>query len=104
MSPERTRADAEVDGRSDLYGLGSTCYALLTGKPPFESDSLPSLVQMVRNETPTDPKEHQLSINDAFRDVVMKLLEKDPAERFSDPGALLKDLDRIGMFNSLKAD
>ena len=34
MAPERTRANMEVDTRSDLYGLGATCYALLTGRPP----------------------------------------------------------------------
>ena len=43
MPPERTRDGAQVDGRADIYGLGATCYALLTGHPPFESDSLPEI-------------------------------------------------------------
>lgn len=47
MSPERTRDGAEVDIRSDIYGLGATLYALLTGRPPFEADSTPELVRAV---------------------------------------------------------
>ena len=34
LAPERTLPDGEVDTRSDIYGLGATCYALLTGKAP----------------------------------------------------------------------
>jgi serine/threonine protein kinase len=104
MSPERTRDSGLADYRSDLYGLGATLYALLTGRPPFEGDSLPVLVQQVRSSEPKPPKEYQLSIEDRFQDVVMQLLAKRPEDRFQTPRELLKDLDRIGMFNSLDAD
>ncbi len=104
MSPERTRDSATVDHRSDLYGLGATLYAMLTGRPPAEGDSLPQLVQQVREAEPKPPKEYQLSIEDRFQDVVMQLLAKHPEDRYDTPRELLKDLDRIGMFNSLDAD
>ncbi|XZE52255.1 protein kinase domain-containing protein [Planctomycetaceae bacterium SH139] len=104
MSPERTRDGAAADHRSDLYGLGATLYALLTGRPPFESNSLPQLIQQVRNVQPTPPKEFQLSIADKFQDIVMQLLAKRPEDRYRTPRDLLKDLERVGMFNSLNAD
>lgn len=104
MSPERTVDSAGADHRSDLYGLGATLYALLTGRPPAEADSLPLLIQQVRNETPKPPKEFQLSIEDRFQDIVMQLLAKRPEDRYQTPKELLKDLDRLGMFNSLDAD
>ncbi len=101
MSPERTDSSAEVDCRSDLYGLGATLYALLTGRPPFEGDSLPELVRNVRQQEPESPKKFQLSINELFGDLVIRLLAKSPSDRYETPAALIKELDKIGKFNSL---
>ena len=105
MSPERTRASDDVDCRSDIYGLGATLYALLTGKPPFESRSLPELIRMVREVEPVKPREYQLAINEMFQaHVVMRALAKDPRDRHQTPAELLRELDRIGTYNSLDAD
>ncbi len=104
MSPERTRDSAGADHRSDLYGLGATLYALLTGRPPFESDSLPELVKQVRDAEPKRPREYQLAINELFQDVVIQLLAKEPDDRYATPRDLLNDLERIGKFNNLNAD
>ena len=104
MSPERTRDQAAVDHRSDMYGLGATLYALLTGRPPFESPSLPDLIRKVRDAEPARPKQFQLSINDKFEDCVLKMIAKRPDDRFQTPAGLLSDLERIGKFNNLDAD
>ena len=101
MSPERTQSDADIDGRSDLYGLGATLYALLTGRPPVDGEVLPVLVKNVREQVPESPKKYQLAINDLFADLVMRLLEKRPEDRYQTSSALIKDLDRIGTYNSL---
>ncbi|MDG1874800.1 MAG: serine/threonine-protein kinase [Mariniblastus sp.] len=103
LAPERTRADTEIDTRADLYGLGATCYALLTGKPPITEGSLTEMVRNVREESPEPPKKYQLSVNEMFQDVVMTLIAKDPEERFETPAKLIKELLRIGKFNSLDA-
>ena len=104
MSPERTRDQLGVDHRSDIYGLGATLYALLTGRPPFESDSLPDLVRQVRQAEPRKPKEFQLSINDRFQDAVLTMIAKQPADRFQTPTELLRELDNIRRYNNLEAD
>ncbi len=104
MSPERTRDGASVDGRSDIYGLGAMCYALLTGHPPFESNSLPELVRMVRQQVPPRPRETQMAINELFEDAVMRMIAKDPDERFQDAGSMVTELERIGKYNNLQAD
>jgi serine/threonine-protein kinase len=104
MPPERTRDGSNIDGRADIYGLGATCYALLTGHPPFESDSLPELIRMIRQDEPKKPKDYQMSVNEMFQNVVLQMLAKDPEDRFATPDLLLRDLARIGKFNSLEAD
>ena len=104
MSPERTRDQPGVDHRSDLYGLGATLYALLTGRPPFEGNSLPELIRQVRQDVPRKPKEYQLSINDMFQDAVMMMLAKRPEDRYKTPGDLLRDLDRIGRYANVQVD
>ncbi len=101
MAPERTRADVEVDTRADLYGLGATCYALLTGRPPISGTSVTEMIINVREEQPRPPKEYQLAVNEMFQDIVMKLLSKNPSDRFANPDSLLKELLRVGKYNQL---
>src|SRR5262249_53416176 len=72
MSPERTRSSAEVDGRSDIYGLGATVYALLTGRPPCEGGSLLETITKIRQTEPVRPKKFCLSIPDLFEGTVMR--------------------------------
>ena len=103
MAPERTRPDANVDTRSDMYGLGATCYALLTGRPPATGDSMPAIVQAVRETAPENPRAFQMSVDENFADVVMRMIEKDPANRYQNPDELLTALLRIGKFNNLDA-
>lgn len=102
LAPERTTADGTIDIRSDLYGLGATCYALLTGHSPAEGKNLTETLQRIRRDTPRPPREYQLAVNELFQDlIVMRLLAKNPADRLQTPAELLEELDRIGRYNSL---
>jgi serine/threonine protein kinase len=103
MSPERTRGTDDVDGRSDLYGLGATVYALLTGRPPFTGSSLVEKITRIRQVEPEKPSKYQMSIPSRFQDTVMKLLAKDPEDRFQTAGDLVKELEWIGKLQGVKA-
>src|SRR5262249_10463444 len=62
MSPERSRGTTDADVRSDLYGLGATAYALLTGRPPLEGATLVETIAKIRTEAPVKPTKYQMSI------------------------------------------
>jgi serine/threonine protein kinase len=103
MSPERTRGTADVDERSDLYGLGATVYALIAGRPPFTGGTLPETISKIRNAEPEKPKKYQISIPDLFQGTVLKLLAKRPEERFQSATELLTELERVGKFAGASA-
>jgi serine/threonine protein kinase len=96
MSPERSRGLAEIDGRSDIYGLGATVYALLTGRPPFEGSTLIELITRIRQIEPVAPTKFQMSIPPGFEGVVLKMLAKRPEDRYSSADKLIAELERIG--------
>jgi serine/threonine-protein kinase len=103
MSPERTRGTNEIDARSDLYGLGAFTYALLTGKPPCTGKTLVEKVTRIRQVDPEKPTKSQMSIPSAFEGVVMKLLAKDPKNRFQTAQEVVHELERVGRYNGVSA-
>ena len=98
LSPERTRGTGEIDGRSDLYGLGATVYALITGHPPFTGTSLPELISNIRSAEPENPQKYQLSVPPLFQSTILKLLAKRPEDRYQSATELLSELQRVGKF------
>jgi serine/threonine protein kinase len=101
MAPERTRANEPVDCRSDIYGLGATVYALITGRPPFEGGSIPELITKIRQAEPAKPKKFQLSVPDLFEGAVLKMLAKRPEDRYQTPEEMLADLERIAKYQGI---
>jgi serine/threonine-protein kinase len=101
MSPERTQSQADVDTRSDIYSLGATLYAVLAGRPPFEGKSLPEVIGKIRGAEPVPPKKYQLSIYDLFENIVLRMLQKRPDDRYQTPAELLSELQRIGGYRGI---
>jgi serine/threonine protein kinase len=101
LAPERTYPDAKVDARADLYGLGATLYALLTGRPPFVAARPVDLVIQVRTAAVVPPKKSQLSIPDLFEGIVLKLLAKQPEDRHQSATELLANLRQLGKFTGM---
>jgi serine/threonine protein kinase len=104
MSPERTTGGTSpVDYRSDLFGLGATCYALLSGKPPFAGASLVETITKIRTAEPLRPSTFQMGIPNAFEAVLLKLLAKNPGDRFQSADELLAELEKGGRANGVNA-
>ncbi len=97
LSPEQT-SGGRIDHRSDLYGLGATLYALLTGRPPLEGLTTVETVHNIQTQLPKAPKSYHLGIPDLFEAVVLRLLAKRPDDRYADATQLLRDLERVGKY------
>jgi hypothetical protein len=91
MSPEQCEG-GELDARSDVYSLGATYFALLTGRPPF-NDAQPLQVMYAHCSKPTpDPRTFCPDLPEACAAVVMKALAKKRVERFGSAKELLAAL------------
>jgi serine/threonine-protein kinase len=101
MAPERTYSAGRVDTRSDIYGLGATIYALLTGRAPCQGPSQLETIRYIREVEPSPPRKIQLSIPESFEQVVMKMLAKKPEERFQSPMELLQALEQVAREHKL---
>jgi pSer/pThr/pTyr-binding forkhead associated (FHA) protein len=95
LAPERTYPSATVDERADLFSLGATLYALLTGRPPFADVSIIETIKKIRAAEPQRPRTFQMCVPDAFEGVVMKLLARRPEDRYPSANDLLSGLDRL---------
>jgi uncharacterized RDD family membrane protein YckC len=79
-SPEQVRG-RDVDGASDLYSVGATLYALLTGRAPFTGDGPAQMLARILSEPPTPFSEHGVQVPRGLQQVVMRLLAKDKSRR-----------------------
>jgi serine/threonine protein kinase len=82
MSPEQINGQ-EVGPASDTYSLGATLYQLLTGRPPFEADTMTQLAYRIAHEPPEPPARLRPGLDPGLEAICLKALAKTPGERFA---------------------
>ena len=96
MSPEQCRGTKTVDHRSDIYSLWIIFFEMLCGQPPFVSEGFGELVNMHLNVAPPAPSTQNANVPPALDAIVLKMLSKNPDERFADMGELMTALKSSG--------
>ena len=94
MSPEQVRGDA-LDARSDLYSLGVTAYHLLAGAPPFRGENPMAIAMKHLSDAPRPLAQTRPDLPPVLHEIVHKLMEKSPGNRYPGAAALVADLDAV---------
>ncbi len=94
FSPEQAQGHA-VDPRSDLYSLGCVLYEMLTARAPFAGDSPVAVAYKHVQEQPVPPSRINPNIPPALEAIDLKLLAKDPSQRYASAEDLRSDLRRF---------
>src|SRR5207302_9735137 len=74
---------AQLDARTDVYGLGAMLYEILTGQAPFVGADTEEVLRKVREEEPVPPHQFWADVPAALESVCLRALSKKPADRYA---------------------
>jgi serine/threonine-protein kinase len=95
MAPEQATADPSIDHRADIYSFGVMAYEMLTGSLPFAGRSIQATLAAHAIEQPEPIERRRSGIPRPLAALVMRCLEKRPADRPQDAAELVTALDSI---------
>jgi serine/threonine-protein kinase len=95
MAPEQVAADPAMDHRADLYAVGALAYEMLTGRPPFVASSPQAVLSAHVTQHPEPVTALRPSVPPDLAALVMRCLEKHPADRPQSAQALLNELEAV---------
>jgi len=95
MPPEQARGESSLDASADVYALGALLFHCLTGRPPFEAETLHGLMVSVLQK-PAPRVAERLPVPPALDTLVSRMLDKDPRRRPPDGETLVRELSALG--------
>lgn len=98
-SPEQLRSESRLDGRADIYSLGVVLYELITGKRPFDPQSMAEALKMHESDEVIRPSMHRRGLPSALDAVILRCLAKQPDQRYRRAAELAQALHDV--YNAL---
>jgi len=96
MSPERTDGPGKpLDARTDIYSLGASGYALLTGQPPFAGKTPQDMIARIRLQSPPSIPQLHPGVPEELEFIILKMLAKRPEDRYRSAQQLLEELEKF---------